>query len=185
MPLIDLTGQRFGRLMVVGRGKRSSHRAYWRCVCDCGREMETRGCSLRGGVSSCGCLGREALTEGREKRIASHPDLVGTRFGRLTVLRPAGRRGPYKLWECSCACGAAKTKTVPTGHLKSGHTMSCGCLNNERIALVADLFHPRNGSARDRVTPELIELKREQLGWRRLLKEYLLALTEQEKPNGN
>ncbi len=33
--------------------------------------------------------------------------------------------------------------------------------------------------------PELIELKRELLGRRRLLKEYWLAITEKEKPNGN
>ncbi len=36
---IDLTGQRFGRLVVVGCADRDNRgRAKWRCRCDCGKE---------------------------------------------------------------------------------------------------------------------------------------------------
>jgi len=62
---IDLTGQRFGRLVVVGRadppvGKWGS--AIWHCRCDCGRETDVSGHSLRQGhTGSCGCLQKERV----------------------------------------------------------------------------------------------------------------------------
>lgn len=56
--LKDLTGQRFGRLVVVERvGSSLSREATWRCLCDCGNERIICGSSLRrGGSKSCGCL---------------------------------------------------------------------------------------------------------------------------------
>lgn len=56
MKLIDLTGQRFGRLVVIDRADRVG-KTYWRCVCDCGGTSESEGYELRQGHSrSCGCL---------------------------------------------------------------------------------------------------------------------------------
>ena len=53
-------------------------------------------------------------------------DLEGKRFGRLTVIRRVGRnKWRDSIWECSCDCG--NVTTVSEGHLKSGHTTSCGC----------------------------------------------------------
>ena len=67
----DMTGQRFGRLVVVGR--EGSYvdpltgykvEAVWRCRCDCGAESFVRGRHLRAGlVRSCGCLRAELLRE--------------------------------------------------------------------------------------------------------------------------
>lgn len=56
--LIDLTGQRFGRLVVVERADNSADgRARWLCKCDCGKEIVTYGSWLRNGdTKSCGCL---------------------------------------------------------------------------------------------------------------------------------
>lgn len=55
--LKDLTGQRFGRLVVIEYAGRNRHRqSLWRCKCDCGNELVTLGCSLiRGVTKSCGC----------------------------------------------------------------------------------------------------------------------------------
>ena len=53
-------------------------------------------------------------------------DLTGQRFGKLTVLRPAERRGNRTAWLCRCACG--RETVVITGRLRSGHTRSCGCI---------------------------------------------------------
>ena len=63
--LIDLTGQRFGRLTVVSRAENDRHRnSRWICVCDCGKKKEIHGMSLRRGKTlSCGCLGMEAVTK--------------------------------------------------------------------------------------------------------------------------
>jgi hypothetical protein len=54
-------------------------------------------------------------------------DITGQRFGRLSVLACAGRtkRG-NTIWTCRCDCG--NEKIVQASHLRSGSTMSCGCL---------------------------------------------------------
>lgn len=56
-PAVDMTGQSFGRLSVVGRhGSTSDGRAVWFCKCSCGVEKAIPGTSLRSGHSnSCGC----------------------------------------------------------------------------------------------------------------------------------
>lgn len=57
-------------------------------------------------------------------------DLVGKKFGRLTVIRKVGKtKGRKVQWECVCECG--ETKVVTTDKLNSGHTQSCGCLRHE------------------------------------------------------
>lgn len=53
-------------------------------------------------------------------------DLTGQRYGKLTVLGPAENMGGYTAWLCRCGCG--RETVVPTRHLRSGHTKSCGCL---------------------------------------------------------
>ena len=51
-------------------------------------------------------------------------NLVGERFGKLVVIGPAQQQDHKNFkWECVCDCG--KTVSVPTCHLRSGHTRSC------------------------------------------------------------
>jgi hypothetical protein len=59
--LKDITGQRFGRLVVLRReGKNISEQATWRCLCDCGKETVVAGITLRKKiVVSCGCYHAE------------------------------------------------------------------------------------------------------------------------------
>lgn len=60
-------------------------------------------------------------------------DLVGRRFGKLTVMEREGTN-KYKqaLWKCACSCG--KETILSTSTLKSGCTKSCGCLRkNPRL----------------------------------------------------
>ena len=65
MPVVDLTGQKFGRLTV----KRFSHsgpsgKAQWLCGCDCGQELTADGYNLKcGNTASCGCLRREVTAK--------------------------------------------------------------------------------------------------------------------------
>lgn len=62
---IDLTGQRFGRLVVVKRADdyispSGGHKARWLCECDCGNTKVITGECLRNGSSkSCGCWNKE------------------------------------------------------------------------------------------------------------------------------
>ena len=61
---IELTGQRFGRLVVIGRSRETrTQGVYWDCICDCGTKKVIIGSSLRGGVTkSCGCIVVENCT---------------------------------------------------------------------------------------------------------------------------
>lgn len=121
----DLTGQRFGKLMVISRAddyiKPNGNKIIqWRCVCDCGNEVVVRGEYLRSGdTKSCGCLTSE--------------NLVGMKFGRLTVMdRESPKSKKAKgLWVCKCECG--NVIKVNTSDLKSGNTTSCGCKRKETL----------------------------------------------------
>jgi hypothetical protein len=58
---IDLTGQRFGRLVVLGYAETRRRKAYWQCQCDCGTVTSICGVSLTQGISnSCGCARNES-----------------------------------------------------------------------------------------------------------------------------
>lgn len=61
--------------------------------------------------------------------MSAFVDLKDQRFGRLTVIRRAGSSGGAVVWECLCDCGQTTFLTGWT--LKSGNTMSCGCLKRE------------------------------------------------------
>lgn len=81
--LIDLTGQRFGRLTVVERSPdyvqhNGRHRARWKCVCDCGSELITNGDALRAGrTTSCGCFRKELMSEIRSTHHETSTKLYG------------------------------------------------------------------------------------------------------------
>ena len=69
--LVDLTGQRFGRLTVIERSEKTtkSCRVYWKCICDCGNETIVLKDNLRGRkTKSCGCLSKELL-ESRSRKM--------------------------------------------------------------------------------------------------------------------
>ena len=60
--LIDLTGQKYGRLFVLRRNGMLGGHAAWLCLCECGNEKIVSGRYLRSGATqSCGCLHKEQL----------------------------------------------------------------------------------------------------------------------------
>lgn len=71
---IDLSGQRFGRLTVLGRaGSNKYNYATWLCICDCGKKTIVAGKSLRtGNTKSCGCLVVDDARAKNEKYIKTH-----------------------------------------------------------------------------------------------------------------
>ncbi len=77
---MDLTGQRYGRLLILGEAKRTQtpngiwHRR-WTCQCDCSKIVAVDMGAIRAGnILSCGCLNRELVS----KRRAKHR-MCGTR----------------------------------------------------------------------------------------------------------
>lgn len=119
----DLTGQRFGKLVCLEPTEKrgNSGGTVWRCRCDCGNICLAVSTQLtKGYKKSCGCQ--------------SHPplkDLVGKRFGQLTVLSYAGKQAGMHRWKCLCDCG--RETIVGQTLLQTGKTKSCGCLQAASI----------------------------------------------------
>ena len=129
----DLSGQKFGKLTVLGIDKEYYGKGiYWKCQCDCGTVKSYRTYALvNGKVVSCGCESR------RKTSIRKFDDLTGQRFGRLVVLgidhkRIDGGGNNHFYWKCQCDCG--NTIAVITSSLKNGDSKSCGCLQAEASA---------------------------------------------------
>ena len=80
--LIDLTGKRFGRLVVIRRAETDKNKAVrWICLCDCGNTKVVSGPHLRNGdTQSCGCLRRE-LVGIRSAEIARHVGINNKKHG--------------------------------------------------------------------------------------------------------
>lgn len=72
--VIDLTGQKCGRLTVIERyGSNNRGNAMWRCRCDCGNEIVIRGsCLTTGNTKSCGCYRREQTISRSQTHGKSH-----------------------------------------------------------------------------------------------------------------
>lgn len=110
---IDISGQRFGKLVVIKKAF-SKQGVWWECKCDCGTIRSYATSSLRNGSTlSCGC-----------SRLK---DIVGQKFGLLTVISRAktSSKNRETKWNCLCECG--NTKIIYGNSLKSGRTTSCGC----------------------------------------------------------
>ena len=58
-------------------------------------------------------------------------DLTGQKFGKLTVIKRVENKGIQPCWLCKCECG--NEKVIRGSNLKSGTTMSCGCLQSEKM----------------------------------------------------
>ena len=57
-------------------------------------------------------------------------NLIGMKFGRLTVLSREGSSATKQaLWKCRCECGGDTVAT--TANLRRGNTKSCGCMSAE------------------------------------------------------
>ena len=69
--LKDITGHRFGKLLVTSRaGVNSSFSAMWMCMCDCGEIRRVAGAALRAGRNkSCGCSSPRFVATGPSPRF--------------------------------------------------------------------------------------------------------------------
>jgi hypothetical protein len=67
--IIDLTGQKFNRLLVVERVKTNkSKNSKWLCKCECGEYTTVLACHLKSGhTKSCGCAKIEAIKKANTK----------------------------------------------------------------------------------------------------------------------
>lgn len=86
----DLTGQRFGRLTVLGLESKDGGRCKWRCLCDCGKECVCRTDAFKT-QRSCGCI----RTEKNVKRFFQHGGARTSLYRILTRLKQATSNPNY------------------------------------------------------------------------------------------
>lgn len=81
--VIDLTGQKFGRLTVL-KLDHIKRQSYWLCKCDCGKETISTSGDLRSGhKKSCGCL---------------HDDLSRERLIKMNETHGESKTRLYNIW---------------------------------------------------------------------------------------
>lgn len=115
----DLTGQRFGRLVVESYTRDKNNRIKWNCVCDCGNKTSVYTHSLMKGITkSCGCYNSDYHKE-------RYIDLKGKRFGNWTVLEKTCDKHSKTAWLCRCDCGTERI--ILAAHLLNGKRTNCGC----------------------------------------------------------
>jgi len=72
---LDLTGQRFGRLVVLYKDGHKitsggNSKVCWKCRCDCGKETRVSTGDLRSGsVKSCGCYAYDVITRPKPRKL--------------------------------------------------------------------------------------------------------------------
>lgn len=66
-------------------------------------------------------------------------NLVGQRFGRLTVISKQESVKKQVTWLCKCDCG--NQKIVKAGQLRTNRTKSCGCYRKEVAKKVASILN--------------------------------------------
>ena len=92
----------------------------WKCICDCGNVVNTTTGQLTSGNRvSCGC----------RRSIYREKNLVGRRFGQLTVLKHEKYENGTHFWRCRCDCG--NETVVRQSGLLYEHVRSCGCLSEK------------------------------------------------------
>ena len=99
---------------------KGKYKTKWKCRCDCGNEVGVTSSAIHRGQQSCGCDKYKRI---REKRLI---DLIGKRFGKLTLLQNVSSTK----WECKCDCG--NITVVDGSTLRCERTKSCGCLKMEK-----------------------------------------------------
>ena len=140
MPVIDITGQKFGRWTVLRRVENKNGKdAKFLCRCDCGIEKEVLGKNLRNGRStSCGCYKKEVDSAKLIKWNKSLAlDLKGKKYGLLTPIEPTEKRSfqGSVIWKCQCDCGNITYVSVDA--LRGQHPIrSCGCIKSSRGEMI-------------------------------------------------
>lgn len=128
----DLIGRRFERLIVLYSvedyiSPKGYKLAKWHCLCDCGKEIDVLGMSLKNGdCKSCGCYNKDIHNKRKTKSI----DYSGQVFGDLSVIHKIAGKKPTK-YLCKCLCG--NEIEVLQRNLTNGSTRHCGCKSVRKI----------------------------------------------------
>jgi hypothetical protein len=146
-PALDLTGQRFNRLVAIERIENAGRGVpRWRCQCDCGGTAIVRAGHLTAGkVKSCGCQNLSSLL----RRIgAASPEAV---VGMVAVLPKSPSASKPK----SDSQGARKPAVFKTKGARDRYTRMRNAVARARQAIAeADALDDHNGHADHQGFPE-------------------------------
>lgn len=121
----NLIGQKFGYLTVLESLPLSEQK----CKCNCGNIIIVKTANLiNGNTKSCGCYQKEQTSK------ATFQSLVGHRFGKLKVLERVENNQHRVKYKCKCDCGGIAI--VDANNLRSGNTISCGCIKSKGEMLI-------------------------------------------------
>lgn len=133
----DLTGNRYGRLVVQGIHDRKSGKIRWSCLCDCGNVIPVYKHTLlrdNGTIKSCGCVYVDEL----RNHIGEKKD-----FLEIVGVQQTGRKGRVLV---NCVCG--KQKSMQLSQFYNPKVHSCGCVG---IAKGEDSPYYKHGMSRTRI----------------------------------
>lgn len=149
MKLIQMTGLRFGRLLVL---EKSRSPRMWVCACDCGAEKLVSGSNLRNGsIRSCGCLASEWAA-----KLGANPDYIAKRSDAMTRHGHKRRDGitpEYRTWlGMKRRCFDVTYKDYATWGGRG--IVVCDRWNDSFDAFLADMgLRPTHKSSIDRIDP--------------------------------
>lgn len=97
---LELTGQRFGRLMVVKRSKPNKGiNTAWECLCDCGNTSVVTGPHLKSGhTKSCGCYQKEKISKASIKHGHSLNKKMSPTYGSWSHMKTRCLNPNYSLF---------------------------------------------------------------------------------------
>ena len=63
--------------------------------------------------------------------------MIGKIFGRLVVIQFSNKdKYGHSIWLCECGCNNKTRKNIRENNLINKKTLSCGCLQKEKIKLI-------------------------------------------------
>ena len=124
--MTDISGRVFGNWTVIKFEYYKSN-YFWLCRCSCGEER---------------IVSRNSLVNGRSKSCGHPEDIIGKKFGRLTVISYKDKKNQKSTIDCLCDCG--KRVIVYASNVKSGKTKSCGCYQSENSSKICSETQIKN-----------------------------------------
>ena len=129
--IVNITGQRFGKLTAIRHVEIDRKGTYWLFRCDCGNEKEMLLQNVKSGKStSCGKC-KHSIQKGI---IGKSYDVTGQRFDRLVAVERIVKDNEI-VYRCICDCGneCIKTSYSLIYNTRKTGSNSCGCKRNEKV----------------------------------------------------
>ncbi len=135
----DIVNHKFNKLTLIRFIEKRKHRDFWECRCDCGnictKSIEQIKCNK---VKSCGCLTKEVgqrnkhllIERNKQKGKEYRQKILGSKFGKLTIIEDATPHGrtSYSKFQCDCGNEIILPTFSVVGNGKY-QRKCCGCEN--------------------------------------------------------